>query len=387
MKIGIEFLSTMKMLDGIATYTGGSNYAKGILKSLKQDTKHRDLKIVLFIPKGFEPNLEDADLFQDGECEIRYLKKLKECDCSDVDVMFFPQVNGVTLRVIPKIKKRAPGTKICATLHDRQHNYYRFDWYDRFYSSGIKRTGIPGFIIFYLKRIVFAYEYRRCVGYIDKIFTVSNCSMQKLMHRNVKSIKYFIPENIVEGYAPKTMGRGNYILLVGGGRPEKNLLRTIEAFCEFKKQNETNTIFKVTGVTAKTKKNLLKKFKTDRDLIEKNIEFLPYITYQELAEIYAHCRYVVFTSKGEGYGLPVREAMSYGKTVLASGTTSVPEVAGAAICYVDPFSIDSICEGFKILEDKTILDRYEGYVFERNEILRRISRQDTEILIDELLGE
>lgn len=385
MKIGIELISTMKIVNGIALYTGGTNYAKGVVNLLKNSTRQRGFTIVLFVPDGFQPTAEDAELFCNDKCEIRYAETLLNCDCTGIDIMFFPQVNGITLRLIPKIKRRFPDMKVCATLHDRQHNFYHYDWKDRFYYSGFRRTGIPGFLSYYIKKIAFGYEYGKCVKYLDKIFTVSNYSMQRLMHKNVKSIKYFIQENIVQKLTSKEHDKGEYILLVGGGRPEKNLLRTIEAFCKYKRETVSKVTFKVTGVNEQTRKNLMKALEKDKELIDKSVEFMPYLTYKELSNLYMHCRYVIFTSKGEGYGLPVREAMNYGKTVLASRITSIPEVAGASICYVDPFCINSICEGMKFLDNEEILNRYENYVQERNQVINELCKQDTRILTDELL--
>lgn len=386
MKVGIDFFSSMKIIDGVAMYTGGTNYAKSILKSLKNCLRKDEFNIILFMPVDFQPMDEDKDLFIDKGCEIRYIHSLKECDCSDLKIVFFPQVNGTTLREIPRIKRSFPDIKVCATLHDRQHNFYKFDWYDRFYYKGFRRTGIICLMNYLLKKIAFTIEYARCIKYIDKMFTVSNYSMQNLMHRNIKNIKYFIQENIVDGYRPLNILGENYALFVGGGREEKNLMRTLEAFSFFKLKTGSQIRLKITGVTDETKKNLLKSKKISCDIVEKSAEFLPYVSYQQLAELYSGCRYVIFTSKGEGYGLPVREALGYGKTVLASRTTSVPEVAGAALLYVDPFDVESICNGFMALEDDRTLERLQGYILERNRIITEMACQDTKIMIDEILN-
>ena len=44
----------------------------------------------------------------------------------------------------------------------------------------------------------------------------------------------------------------------------------------------------------------------------------------------------------EGWGLPVGEALSYGKTAVVSDSTSLPEVGGDMVEYCDPFSVDSL---------------------------------------------
>lgn len=385
MNLGVEFLSSIKINDEIATYTGGTNYAKGVLRALIDRTKNQNVKIVLLMPVGFQPTAEEETLFTANNCTIEYLSDLREYDYSKLDTVFLPQVNGSTLLLIPDIKQKYPNVKIVATLHDRQHNYYKYDWYDRFYYDGVRRLGLSDWITYYLKRIAFCVQYGRCVKNIDKVFTDSNYSMQKLMHSRIKNIKFFIQESIFDAYDNEEGSRGDYILMVGGGRPEKNLLRTMIAFCKFKKETGSDTRFVITGVNKKTQENLLNSKMLDEQIITQSVQFLPYLSYQELANVYSNCKYVVFTSKGEGYGLPVREAMYHGKTVLASRTTSVPEVAGAALYYVDPFDVNSICEGFKFLDKEANLEKYEGYVSERNAIIHQLAKMDTEIVIDEIL--
>lgn len=44
--------------------------------------------------------------------------------------------------------------------------------------------------------------------------------------------------------------------------------------------------------------------------------------------MYKHCDSFLFPSKFEGFGLPILEAMQFGKPVFASSMTSLPEVAG-----------------------------------------------------------
>jgi glycosyltransferase involved in cell wall biosynthesis len=51
--------------------------------------------------------------------------------------------------------------------------------------------------------------------------------------------------------------------------------------------------------------------------------------------------FLVFPSIYEGFGIPAVEAMLLGKPVLASWTSSFPEVIGEAGVYFDPLSVDS----------------------------------------------
>lgn len=387
MKIGIEFISSIQIVGQTAAYTGGTNYVIKVLSLLQKEKNTRNFDVVVFFPDGYKAISSDAQKIDTNGTEVRYASDVTECDCNDLDVFFAPQVNGSTLKKLPIIKQKYQQIKLYATLHDRQHNFYKYDWYDRFYYSGIRRTGFVSWAEYYAKKLVFAVVYRKCIGSIDKVFTVSNYSMQELMGSRVKEIKYFVQASILDDYIYSGGTRGDYVLMVGAGRPEKNLLRTLEAFCKYKSETDSALKMKVTGVEESTRENILKKSGLNLDIIKNCVVFLPYLSYEELSKTYANCRYVVFTSKGEGYGLPVREAMSYGKTVLASRTTSIPEVTGASVCYVDPFNVESICEGFKKLDNDKILDIYEGYVAERSALIKNVSKQDSKILMDEILEE
>ena len=96
MHIGIEFVSSMKIINSIAMYTGGTNYAKMILKALKETILYKDINITLIVPTGFKPTVEDEDLFLKNIYKLEYVSNLKEYDYSKLDVIFFPQVNGST---------------------------------------------------------------------------------------------------------------------------------------------------------------------------------------------------------------------------------------------------------------------------------------------------
>lgn len=53
--------------------------------------------------------------------------------------------------------------------------------------------------------------------------------------------------------------------------------------------------------------------------------------------LYAHCEAFLFPSLSEGFGLPVAEAMTFGKPVFSSRLTSLPEVGGSEAYYFEDF--------------------------------------------------
>lgn len=62
-------------------------------------------------------------------------------------------------------------------------------------------------------------------------------------------------------------------------------------------------------------------------------------TDAELTALYAGCRFTLFPSHYEGWGLPVTESLGFGKVCVASSTTSVPEAGGPFCLYHDPESV------------------------------------------------
>ncbi|GAB3909458.1 glycosyltransferase family 1 protein [Larkinella knui] len=59
---------------------------------------------------------------------------------------------------------------------------------------------------------------------------------------------------------------------------------------------------------------------------------------------YQHCDAFLFPSISEGFGLPVVEAMSYGKPVFLSQRTSLPEIGGKDAYYFDSDEPESMAE-------------------------------------------
>lgn len=70
--------------------------------------------------------------------------------------------------------------------------------------------------------------------------------------------------------------------------------------------------------------------------LDQHIHFLGYLPDDQLTAVWQGCSFLVFPSLYEGFGIPVLEAMQFGKPVLCSNVSSLPEVAGDAALYFDP---------------------------------------------------
>jgi glycosyltransferase involved in cell wall biosynthesis len=78
--------------------------------------------------------------------------------------------------------------------------------------------------------------------------------------------------------------------------------------------------------------------------LESRVKVLGYVAAERLPILYQASSLFLFPSLEEGFGLPVLEAMAHGVPVVASGTSSLPEVAGDAALYADPHDPGGMAE-------------------------------------------
>jgi glycosyltransferase involved in cell wall biosynthesis len=176
----------------------------------------------------------------------------------------------------------------------------------------------------------------------DKIHVIPHgCDFEpKDLHHDLES-KVFQSLNLKR--------KDNYLLYIGRLEEKKNLSRLIKAFMDFSK---TFSNYKLI-LAGKRGSGFKKILKTAVGLKAfKKIHMPGYITENEKHVLYKYCSAFVFPSLYEGFGFPVLEAFKYKKPVIASNTSSLPEVAGDGAIYVDPHSINSITEALKGLITK-----------------------------------
>ena len=70
-----------------------------------------------------------------------------------------------------------------------------------------------------------------------------------------------------------------------------------------------------------------------------HIHILHDLSDTQLETLYKNCLFTAFPSFVEGWGLPVGESLAHGKPCMASSTSSVPEVGGNLVDYIDPYSV------------------------------------------------
>lgn len=83
----------------------------------------------------------------------------------------------------------------------------------------------------------------------------------------------------------------------------------------------------------------------------------------ELEFLYRNCLFLAMPSLYEGWGLPVGEALSFGKTALVSRCSSLPEVGQDLVEYCDPMSVRSIADtAWRLLETPARREALEAQI-------------------------
>ncbi|MFD2276194.1 glycosyltransferase family 4 protein [Rubritalea spongiae] len=91
-----------------------------------------------------------------------------------------------------------------------------------------------------------------------------------------------------------------------------------------------------------------------QSILGSNFIELGRVSSSELEEFYKDIDVLVVPSLYEGFGLPLLEAMARGVPVIASNTTSLPEVGGDAVMYVNPHGANDIAQALLKIQDSDV---------------------------------
>lgn len=128
--------------------------------------------------------------------------------------------------------------------------------------------------------------------------------------------------------------QGEYVLFVGRIEPRKNIRGLVEAWRLLLEQGDATHALVVAGM----RDPLFADYhdETVKLAVPGKILFTGGVDQADLPLLYNGASLLAYPSFGEGFGLPVLEAMACGAPVLASNTTSLPEAVGEAGLMVNP---------------------------------------------------
>ncbi len=195
---------------------------------------------------------------------------------------------------------------------------------------------------YWKQRLKWSLLYRKLGRRVDMIHTVSQFSADRLAHffpqladriravHNGVTPHFFDPVPAAgKAYLEEAgLAQRPYVLVPGGLHFRKNAELILAASPILLKQfpdlviavvNHSNPVY------ADQARALGERFR-----------LLGFVSDEALHALYAAAQVVWFPSRYEGFGLPVVEAMACGAPVVASNSSSIPEIAGSAALLVDP---------------------------------------------------
>ncbi len=151
--------------------------------------------------------------------------------------------------------------------------------------------------------------------------------------------------------------KNNFYLIISRLAPQKRIDIAVEAF------NELGLPLKIIGIG--------KEFKSLKSLSKPNIEFLGYLTDEQVARYYESCRSVVICCE-EDFNIVAVEAQSYGKPVIAYRAGGVNETVienrtGYFFNNQTPESLIDAVKKFKSLNPSDCRENAKKYSKERFE--------------------
>lgn len=162
------------------------------------------------------------------------------------------------------------------------------------------------------------------------VLTVSDWTRAEITRRYaLPSERVFLAPNGAPAFrGGRGPGDGRTVLFVGRIEPRKNLGLLIDAF---DRMDTPDRRLVVIGRPDFGSEAVITRMTGRSD-----ITFLPGASDEVLAAWYRRAAVLAYPSRGEGFGIPLVEALSLGLPVVASTATAIPEVAGPFARYFDP---------------------------------------------------
>lgn len=247
-----------------------------------------------------------------GKVDIIYLSGLHK--------IFFPARNKFDIVHLTdqtcRLRPNKVNAKKIMTIHDMNKVHLKFSK--------------PHRIKVYIEKL------RGLMAQCDKIVAIS--------HFVAKDVLHYFPEtkdklSVIYNGADKLVVVAGHVPAL---RPKKPFLFTIGLLSVQKgfhllpallKENDYELV--ISGIETPHKQKIIEEAEKYNCL--NRVHITGPVTDDDKAWYYQNCSAFVFPSIAEGFGLPVIEAMHFGKPVFLSKFTSLPEVGGNAAYYFDNF--------------------------------------------------
>ena len=324
MKIGIDLHAVHQLMQGSRTYI----YQLAMHLASLEDS----LDLVLYVPSIVYEEFKNQSFGKHVTCEPiphsrigRLLTKFpRQCARSGIDLLHVQYIAPFGL-AMPYV----------VSLHDILH-----ETYPQFYPRKIRR----------LMSLLYPLSARRAHTVLA-LSEFTKSQVMSLYNIPAERIEVVYPGVSHEFYPRADSSKilavmqkyaidGDYILYVGRIEPRKNIQALIQAVMLLDRKKELPCKLVVAGMMDPM---LAEYYHSIRSMaMSDKILFTGGVAQEDLPYLYSGAKAFVYPSHGEGFGLPVIEAMACGTPVIASNVTSLPEAVGDAGIMVDPQDTEAL---------------------------------------------
>lgn len=231
-------------------------------------------------------------------------------------------------------------SRLAVTLHDAA-----------FFEQGAHRASAA----FWKQRIKWSVLYKILAHRADMFHTVSHFSAERLAHffpsirtrlrvvHNGVPPRFFQPESAAGQREVRELGLAErpFILLPRGLAHRKNADLVLRSWPRLREREKDLQLVITSHCDAG--------YAEQAQALGSSVTLTGFVSDEALCSLYHAAQAVWFPSLYEGFGLPVLEAMACGAPVVASNSSSLPEVAGSAALLVSPHRDDEHIEALSSL--------------------------------------
>lgn len=327
--------------------TGLGNYSRRVIDELSQGCPSD--KFLLFTPKAPEKGLQRiASLTERANVELR-----------TPDTAMWRRLSGLW-RIGPGLsgQLRREGVE----LYHGLSNELPLD----IASSGIPSVVTVHDVIFRhcpenykaVDRAIYNYKFRRSALAATRVIAISECTKRDLMelygvnpdkidviYQSCSPIfsQEVTPDRLEEVKAKYSLPQ-SYIAMVGTLEQRKNQMLAIRALPYVDK-----SVHLVIAGRSRQGYGELLKAEAEKLGVSSRVHFLQGVPFGELPALYHGSVLTAYTSRYEGFGLPVVEALSSGAPVIAATGSCLEEAGGEGGIYVDPDDVKAFADAANAL--------------------------------------
>ena len=149
-----------------------------------------------------------------------------------------------------------------------------------------------------------------------------------------------------------------YVLYVGNLLPHKNVLRLLDAVAILRRRRPVRLVIRGEGRPAYAR---AVRARVETLGLDGAVSIRGYTTERTMRDLYTGAACLVLPSLGEGFGLPVLEAMACGTPVVTTRVASIPEVAGDAAILVDAHDAIALADALhRVVTDRGLREELRG---------------------------